>query len=304
VEPATRRSSAQRARVLLLSLLSGCEATRAATAADAAVPDTCEIDIDHQLFPDPAVPGESYLCFGFDAQPLIHQTVRGLVWKSPVGGGVLWHHVTLSAVPGEFPDGPVPCDGMPPGSVNLHVWAPGGSPLLLPEGTGLVLPETTTRLVVEMHVLRMDAAAANRGSLGICLNHETVQNAARFFGIFAPVPALRPRFQETSTVRCTFPTGTHLWSLWPHMHRLGTSIEAVRVRKTGDRQTLLRVEPWDFNQQRTYPLDVDLESGDRVESTCWWNNVTDEYVFGGLHTSDEMCNQGFIGWPAPALACE
>jgi hypothetical protein len=88
------------------------------------------------------------------------------------------------------------------------------------------------------------------------------------------------------------------------MHRLGAAIEAVRVRKTGDRQTLLRVAPWDFNQQRTYPLDVDLESGDRVESTCWWNNVTDEYVFAGLHTSDEMCNLGFIGWPAPALACE
>ena len=274
------------------------------SAGDSAVPAGCDVDIEHPLSPDPAAIGEAYLCYGFDAQPLANQTVKGLVWQAPDGGGVLWHHATLSAVPGDFPDGPVACDGMPPGSVSLHVWAPGGDNLVLPKATGFALPSGTTRLVVEMHVLRMHAAPANKGSLGICLNHDSVQNFARFFAVTVPIPALRPRTNETNSTTCTFKSSAHLWSIWPHMHRLGTAIEATLVRSAGDRTLLRRVDPWDFTRQRTYALDVDVENGDKVTSACWWSNVTDEYVFAGLHTTDEMCNQGFIGWPEPALACE
>jgi hypothetical protein len=184
------------------------------------------------------------------------------------------------------------------------VWAPGGNNLVLPEATALALPETTKRLVVEMHLLRSDFSPASAGSLGICLQHEPVQNLARFFGIEAPIPALRPRTNETTSVKCTFDASTHLWSVWPHMHRLGTAIEADLVRKAGDRQVLRRVDPWDFTRQRTYPLEVDIAAGDRFESTCWLSNVTDQYVFGGLRTTDEMCNQGLIGWPEAPLSCE
>jgi len=277
---------------------------QAVDAADSSSPQACNADIIHTLAPDPDAMGETYLCYGFDARSLVQQTIEGLLWNAPASGGVVWHHATLSAVPGDFPDGPIPCDGMPPGSTSLHVWAPGGDNLLLPEATGLELPETTMRLVVELHVLRASSASAGTGSLGICFNHEPVRNRARFFGVAAGIPALRPHTKETSSTKCTFAASTHLWSVWPHMHRLGTAIEAVLVRGTGERELLRRVEPWDFTKQRTYPLAVDLAAGDRLESTCWWNNETNEYVFGGLRTTDEMCNQGFIGWPETSLSCE
>src|SRR5690242_12360050 len=206
--------------IALLHLAHGC----AGGSSDAPVvtgdaqgtPATCDADVVHTLTPDPEATGETYLCYGFEARSLVDRTIQGLVWHAPTGGGVTWHHATLSAVPGDFPDGPIPCDGLPPGSVSLHVWAPGGDNLLLPEATGLVLPETTNRLAVELHVLRADLAPAATGSLGICMSHDPVRNFARFFSVAAPIPARRPRTQETASTKCTFEASAHLWSIWPH----------------------------------------------------------------------------------------
>src|SRR5689334_21841120 len=147
-------------------MLAGCGARDSdapIAVADSGAPNTCEVDIEHVLSPDPQPVDEAYLCYGFDAQALTGQIIKGLVWKAPEGGGVIWHHPRLRAVAGDFPDGPVPCDGMPPGAVSLHVWAPGGDDLLLPEGTGLALPAATLRLVVEMHVLRTGSSSAAGG---------------------------------------------------------------------------------------------------------------------------------------------
>src|SRR5689334_2617290 len=205
-----RRRPAWPGAALVLITLDGCAAPHLDSplpVTDSTPPNTCDIDVEHLLSPDAPPADEAYVCYGFDAQALTAQTIKGLIWKAPDGGGVAWHHATLRAVPGDFPDGPAPCDGMPPGSVSLHVWAPGGDNLLLPEGTGVTLPETTSRLVVEMHVLRTGSSAAAGGSLGICLNHEPVRNFARFFGVSTPIPALRPHTHESASTSCTFQSG-------------------------------------------------------------------------------------------------
>jgi hypothetical protein len=259
-------------------------------------------DAVHTLTPDPGSPGEAYLCLGFDVEAIRDHFVRGLVWTAPRGGGVTWHHATLFAVPTDFADGP--CDGMPPGAVGLHVWAPGGDDLILPEGVGLELPGSTKRLVVEMHVLRTSSEAADSGSVGVCLSHEAVSSTAAFFAALAPVPAIRPHMSETSTARCVFHAEAHLWSIWPHMHQVGSSIRATLMRNGGESSLLSHVEPWDFHHQRTYPLDVDVKAGDAIETQCVWTNPTDQYVLPGPKTSNEMCNQGLIGWPAASLPCD
>jgi len=274
----------------------------ASKAVSVAEPPTCEIDDLHALTPDPGAPGEAYLCYGFGIDAIQDGFVRGLMWNAPKSGGVTWHHATLYAVPTDFPDGP--CDGMPPGAVGLHVWAPGGDNLVLPEGVGIHLPAQTKRMVVEMHVLRTNSSAAESGSLGVCLNREPVTHPAMFFAAVAPVPAIRPRTVEISKARCVFHDDAHLWSIWPHMHQVGTEIQANLIRANGDTTMLSRVMPWDFHHQQTYPLDVDVHAGDAIEAQCTWDNQSDQYVLPGPKTTDEMCNQGFIGWPAASLPCD
>jgi hypothetical protein len=284
---------------LVLALLFGCSASPVAAKDET----PCSPDTAYELKSDLPFAGEQYLCYGFDASPVRGATLRGLRWSAPDSGGVRWHHATLYAVVDTYPDGPIPCDGMPQGSISLHVWAPGGNNLLLPADVGLELPATTQRLVVELHLLRTSTDPAASGSLGICLQHEPIAHRASFFAVVAPVPAIRPQMMETSSATCRFGGGAHLWSIWPHMHRVGTAIESTLLRASGESSTIVRVDPWDFSAQRTYPLDIDVASGDAIQAQCWWTNPTNEYVLPGLKTSDEMCNQGFIGWPAAALPC-
>jgi hypothetical protein len=279
-------------------LVFGCAGASPATTDHA-----CPLSTTFALQPDLPVGSEDYICYAFDAGPLTGATLGAVHWSAPERGGVTWHHATLYALTDTFPDGPAHCDGMPPGSVSVHVWTPGGSDLVLPTDVGLQLPGGTRRFVVELHVLRLNDAPAESGSVGLCSQDEPLLHRAAFFAVVAPVPAIRPQTTETSSATCTFAASAHIWSIWPHMHRVGSAIEATLVQSSGARSSLLRVEPWNFLAQRTYPLDVDVAAGDAIESQCWWTNPTDSYVLPGPRSSDEMCNQGLIGWPADSLPC-
>jgi len=257
----------------------------------------------YELRPDIPIGTEDYICYGFDAEIAENASLRAVHWTVPSASAVLWHHATLYTVTEAFPDGPAPCDGMPPGSISLHVWTPGSGDLVLPADVGLALPRGTRRFVIELHVMRLQDGPAGAGSVAVGLQTDPVVNLGTFFGISAPVPAIRPQMNETSSTICTFSQSAHLWSIWPHMHRAGHAIEATLLRSGGEHSTLVHVEPWNFSAQRTYPLDVDVSAGDSIESQCWWTNTTDTYVLPGLKSSDEMCNQGLVGWPAAALPC-
>jgi hypothetical protein len=51
-------------------------------------------------------------------------------------------------------------------------------------------------------------------------------------------------------------------------------------------------------------VEVDIAAGDVIETSCTWTNPTPEVVVGGLMTTDEMCTQGIIWWPADAPYCQ
>lgn len=263
----------------------------------------CAAAVSHELQPDLLIGTEDYICYAFDAPVPDGSTLQAIHWTVPMTGGVLWHHATLYAVTEPFPDGPAPCDGMPPGSITLHVWTPGGGDLILPDDVGLGFPSGTRRFVVELHVLRLQDGAAASGAVKVCSRTDAVAHVGAFFGVIAPVPAIRPQTTETSSTTCTFSANAHIWSIWPHMHRIGHAIEARLRPSGGETSILVHVEPWNFSAQRTYPLDVDVAAGDSIESQCWWTNTTDQYVLPGLKSSDEMCNQGLVGWPASSLPC-
>ena len=249
--------------------------------------------------PDTGESAEAYLCFGYDAGAIGALTIAGVSWTPPAPGPFILHHAKLYAVPGDFPDGPVACDGMPDGSIGLDVWAPGTGALTLPADTGLVLPAGTRRLVVEAHTLRVGAGDPLPATVALCAGPAAPANLAGLMRTSAPVPAIRPHHEETSTGTCRLAGDLHLWSVWPHMHLTGEEI-AVDLVGAG---TLVDVVPWNFLAQKRYALDADARAGDEIQVTCRWNNTSDNYVFPGPLTENEMCNAAFIAWPAAAASC-
>jgi len=248
---------------------------------------------------DAAVSGEQRECFGFDAAQVVGRWLERIVWRPPVPGGPLLHHATLFAVSGDYPDGPVVCDAMP-NSWTMHVWAPGGDALTLPDGVALVLPSGTKRLVVQAHVLRFVAGPPAGASVTLETTDVAPDQVAAWLPAVGGVPAIRPYTEEHSTTTCPVGAPMHVWSAWPHMHLLGQSFQGAIVRADGTRSVFVDVAPWDFAEQRTYVVDQDVEAGDGIETDCTWVNPTDQYVLPGLSTNDEMCGDGLIVWPAQA----
>ena len=106
-------------------------------------------------------------------------------------------------------------------------------------------------------------------------------------------------------------TGT-LVSVNPHMHLLGTRMDATIVRADGSEECLTRVDPYDFNWQWEYSFvePVTLQAGDRIDMTCTFDNsAANQPVIDGEQqeprdveygdgTTDEMCIH-YLTWSVP-----
>jgi hypothetical protein len=217
-----------------------------------------------------------------------------------VGGGV--HHATVFST-AEAVSGVTGCEEMPSDAVALHVWAPGGGDLDLGPETGLIVAPGKRFLLVQMHLVSLERAAADPSEVAICAHPRPPRNAASWLGLAAPVPAIRPSHRETSTGDCRLPGAVHLLSTWPHMHAQGFEFHGALLT-AGGRRPLVDVVPWSVGDQRSHPLDVDAPAGSTVETTCIWQNRSASYVLPGQAAANEMCVQGLIGYPAEAMRCD
>jgi copper type II ascorbate-dependent monooxygenase-like protein len=275
-----------------------------AACANSSTPDStsaCEAELSLPLEADIALGTEAYLCFGFDADTLQTLPVRAIeLHENPAA--VQLHHVALYVTAGDYPDGPVECEEMPEDAVELYVWAVGGKPLELPDDVGIALPESSRRFAVQVHAIRTNEGPAAEAALTVCAGG-TPANLAAWLPLRAPVPALRPGLSDISTFDCRVDAPLHIFSTWPHMHLLGSEFHGTIIRADETREPLIDVVPWIFEDQQAYRVDVDVAAGDALETQCIWFNDTEEYVFGGPRTVDEMCNQSLIVWPAAAAGC-
>ena len=93
---------------------------------------------------------------------------------------------------------------------------------------------------------------------------------------------------------------SHLLAVFPHMHLLGRDFIMRAIQPDGSRQTLIRIDDWDFNWQNPYEFvtPVALPKGARVEMVAHFDNSPGNIhnpskppveVRWGEETTDEMC---------------
>jgi hypothetical protein len=285
------------------NLAAACVALACGASCDPVPSEIAAKTVTLRFSPDAPAGGEAYSCFGFDAGPAAGGAVVAIDWSLP-DGAVAVHHAKLYALAGDYPDGPVACDGMPSSALPLHVWLPGGGGLRLPDGVGVAIPAETSRFVIEAHAWRLGDGAPGQARAMISLATQPPARTAGWTALGAPVPPLPPGQVLSSSQSCTLPAPLHIYLAWPHMHLLGQSFQSVLRDANGTATALLDVPVWDFNHQVGATLDVDAAAGDAVDVTCTWRNGTDHYVLPGARTTDEMCAAGFVAWPpGPRTLC-
>jgi hypothetical protein len=120
---------------------------------------------------------------------------------------------------------------------------------------------------------------------------------------FAANPVVPPGGAErssTCTVRASEPV--HIITSSPHMHGLGVHAKLVVQRASGKTE-VIHDKPFNFEEQTTYPIDFVVNDGDKITTTCKYENNTSSLVLFGKKTEDEMCFNFALYYPMCGMTC-
>jgi hypothetical protein len=156
----------------------------------------------------------------------------------------------------------------------LAVYTPGSPTAIWPAGMGKKLP-LHADLVLQIHYTSKKIDATDRTSVGINFLREppkyrvlTLEMQNR--NIVIPAGAS----DYHASVTGTMPRDATVISFFPQMHRRGSAFEYSIVQPDGKLDTLLRVKPYDFFWQISYPLKTPrlLPKGTKLMWTGYFDN--------------------------------
>ena len=299
------------------AVASGCEVV----AADAGLPaevdrSECEYDFElrvHGKEPDAGflVPegADVYECFNF-AIPWDMPT-HGLRFEPIIDHGAIMHHWTLSTVPGKLEPGSQP-GGCPWGErTQIAGWAPGSVGTVLPKHVGVRMPSgASATFQLEMHYNNVGQSedVFDRSGVRVCATRKLRANEAIpvvlgglcFGPLCGGLPVGRSQVTNTCLNLSTKAPAHVLWTS-PHMHKLGRHLKTTITRADGGIEVLTD-QPYDYNDQRDYPSDKLIHTGDALTTTCTFENDTGGIVKYGERTQDEMCFNFLMVYPPESIS--
>jgi hypothetical protein len=184
------------------------------------------------------------------------------------------------------------------------VWVPGVEQFELPPDVGIQVPPDTDRFVLSVHTLRIAEGPPQYAKMILDFYDTPPPQLAARLAMWVNVPTIEAHATATATHVCTVAEPMHAIGVWPHMHKAGKEFRGEIIRPNGERETTVHLSPWNFNEQLIHPIALDIAAGDKIETRCVWENTTPNPIKGGPLSSDEMCEQTLIAWPAEAVKCK
>jgi len=191
----------------------------------------------------------------------------------------------------------------------LGGWAVGGCNVEFPDDMGLKLPDSG-KIMVQWHHFNSTGAPAQDGTaVQFCvvpastrknIGGLTFLGTENFNGLLGMPAGQTSNFSGTCTNDSGSPITIVGWN--PHMHLLGVNMKSVVTRATGETVTAFD-HPFLFDHQVNYmiPNGFILNPGDKITSTCTFDNTTTANVAFGQSTHAEMCYQFTFSYPYGAL---
>ena len=240
---------------------------------------------------DPAL-DDDYICYGVEVGTADKRHVTAL---SPrIDNARVLHHMDVYEAPEAFGSDPRRCSAF--GSAEwrlIFAWAPGGKSMVLPPEAGFPL-SANTHYVVQIHYSNVSHVDAVDGSgVDLCTTDQLRANDADVMAFGSDHFVIPPRSNYDLTCRVALgPTAPdlHLFAVMPHLHGNGLALEhALQPRDGGEPIELVSQPHWDINNQSWFQIDTTLHAGDKIATRCKWTNPTDDPIYWGDATADEMC---------------
>jgi len=188
-------------------------------------------------------------------------------------------------------------------------WAVGGCNIVAPDDVGVRLPDSGKIMIQWHHYNNTGAPAPDGSAVQVCTVPKSMRanmagmtflGTENFNG-----PLGMPPGQSEFGGTCTNNSGAPItiFGFSPHEHLLGINMRSVVQRAAGGAPETVFDHPFLFDHQVNYMMDppIVLQPGDKITSTCTFNNTTPANVAFGQSTKQEMCYQFALAYPYGAL---
>jgi hypothetical protein len=209
-----------------------------------------------------------------------------------VDAGTLVHHLAVFYTIAPEPDGFSECP-----SLIKQTWIPlyGGGRntpgMTLPEGAGFKF-KAGQQILMQLHLLNAEPHAVTE-TTAVNLIFAADPAPLTPAGIFAvgklrfSIPAGAMAYPITS--QCAAPKALDVFAAFPHMHKLGRTIQLDHGASQETASPLVQIDPWSFGDQPMKMMSLHVNQGDYLKATCTYDNTTDHTVGYGESSNDEMC---------------
>ena len=248
---------------------------------------------------DPELEEDAYLT-AFEVLPSNKAIAHHMILYSPVNAAAIQDAYAQDAA--DAGQGYSCYGGANVNSYMVAPWAPGKSIWSYPQGTGIKL-KANTPLIIQMHYSNASEDTLDATVVNLKLEEQVEKELFTEFYIHAglEIPGNTPEHVESRTRSVRSITGRdqsiELYSLVPHMHKLGSSEYASVIAPDGEETCLIDVPNWDFNWQLSYTFENSkiLNPDDRVFLECTFDSTgIAGTTYWGDGTGDEMCLIGMF----------
>lgn len=242
---------------------------------------------------------DHYECFNFDVP--WDGDLHGLRFDPMIDDKRIVHHWILFSTNSLAANGDNGCTF---DRTYLNGWAPGPGAAPMPDGVGLVMPKKGARLQLEVHYNNIQnfPGVQDNSGVRICAtsklrpNPAAVHSLGSFGIVLPPGPS---KVVNTCMVNLATSPVTVI-SAFPHMHSLGVHMK-TEVLRTNGKIDILVDAPFDFRDQFDHPAPIVVQPGDRLRTTCSYDNTTGKVVVYGEASEEEMCLNFVTAYPAGGL---
>lgn len=183
-------------------------------------------------------------------------------------------------------------------------WSPGKEAEIFPEDVGVYMP-TSGSFQLNMHYYNQGNSSAEKDESGaeICITSKLRPKTATT-NMFGPIALTVPPGKSEAVATCTHNGSgdVTLITSSPHMHKTGYGGKFEIIRADG-KVEVLDDSPFNQEDQTVTPINAVLKRGDKVRTTCKYDNPTNQTKRFGESTEDEMCFNFARYYPKGALAC-
>lgn len=240
---------------------------------------------------------DDYRCFIVD--PAVAQTTVVSGYDILPGNKTVVHHVIVYVVSRTTAQAKDAEDTTPgwqcfgganiSSTATLGAWAPGGSAVVYPAGTGIRIQPGDV-LAMQVHYNTANGRSADQTSMKLMYGTGTETNAYLLPLVASgfSIPANAQDYSYSRSFPNQFGIPIKLYGFLPHMHTKGKKIS---LRGGAANDCLVDIPRWDFHWQTQYfrPSPFILPANQSITMSCTWDNPTANRVTWGEGTDDEMC---------------